>query len=61
VIELLREQRMKTVKVGGVDIMIEYHSMILQAIIEKDPEKAERSMNLHLVTTEEHLRKVIQS
>jgi DNA-binding GntR family transcriptional regulator len=35
--------------------------MILQAIIEKDPEKAERSMNLHLVTTEEHLRKVIQS
>lgn len=61
VMELLREQRMKTIKLRGVDPMIEYHTMVLDAIIEKDPEKAERAMNLHLVTTEEHLRKVMES
>ena len=45
----------------GINQVIEYHTMILQAIIEKDPEKAERSMDLHLLRAEEDLRKALQT
>jgi len=59
--ELLREQRREQIKMRGINQVIEYHTMILQAIIEKDPEKAERSMDLHLLRAEEDLRKALQT
>ena len=58
--KLLRKQRMETIKVRGVELMTVYHTMILRAIMEKDSEKAEGSMILHLAEVEEDLRKAMQ-
>ncbi len=59
--ELLRDQRREQIKFRGIDTITEYHSMILQAIIEKDPDKAQRYMDLHLVLAEEDVMKAVQS
>ncbi len=59
--ELLRDQRREQIKVRGIDTIAEYHSMILQAIIEKDPDKAQKYMDLHLVLAEEDVMKAVKS
>lgn len=59
--ELLRDQRREQIKYRGIDTIAEFHAMILQGIIEKDPEKAQKYMDLHLVQAEEDVIKAVQS
>jgi GntR family transcriptional repressor for pyruvate dehydrogenase complex len=59
--ELLRDQRREQIKVRGIDLVIEYHTMILSAIMKHDPDEAEKCMDLHLVRAEEDVRKVEQT
>jgi DNA-binding FadR family transcriptional regulator len=59
--ELLRDQRREQIRFRGIDTITDYHSMILQAIIEKDPERAQKCMDLHLVLAEEDVLKAVQS
>jgi GntR family transcriptional regulator, transcriptional repressor for pyruvate dehydrogenase complex len=61
IMELLREQRREQIKVRGVDVVIELHSMILEAVIERDPEKAERYMALHLMQAALDIEKAEQA
>ncbi len=56
IMELLREQRRDQIRVRGVEPVIEHHSRILAAVAEKDPDKAEESMALHLLQAEMDVR-----
>jgi DNA-binding FadR family transcriptional regulator len=56
IMELLREQRREQLRVRGADMVVKYHTMILEAVIEKDPEKAEQCMGLHLMQAEQDIR-----
>ena len=58
---LLREQRREQLRVKGVDAVIKYHSMILSAVIDRDPDEAERCMGLHLEQAEQDIRDVQQA
>jgi GntR family transcriptional regulator, transcriptional repressor for pyruvate dehydrogenase complex len=60
IMELLREQRREQLRVKGVDAVIEYHAMILAAVMERDPDKAERCMGLHLMQAEQDIREAEQ-
>jgi hypothetical protein len=42
--------------VRGVDSVIDYHSKILSAVAERNPDKAEEYMALHLVQAEQDIR-----
>jgi GntR family transcriptional regulator, transcriptional repressor for pyruvate dehydrogenase complex len=59
--ELLRDQRTEQIKFRGIDTITEYHSMILEAIIERDPDKAQKLMDRHLVLAEEDVMKAVKS
>lgn len=56
IMELLREQRSEQIRVRGVDPVIEYHTRILSAVAERDSDKAEKYMALHLVQAEQDVR-----
>ena len=54
--ELLRGQRREQIRTKGVDMVIKYHGMILAAVKEHDPDKAERCMDQHLAQAEQDVR-----
>ena len=56
--ELLRESRQKTLQISGVGKPIYEHRQIVQAIREKDPEKAVSCMCEHLNTAESSLKEL---
>jgi len=60
-VELLRDQRREQIKFRGIDTITEYHLMILQAIVDKDPDNAQKCMDLHLVLAEEDVMKAVRS
>lgn len=54
--ELLKQSRMETLHISGVQKAIEEHSLILDAIRKRDPDLAEASMNHHLKTAEQNIK-----
>jgi GntR family transcriptional regulator, transcriptional repressor for pyruvate dehydrogenase complex len=55
--ELLRESRRKTILNAGVDRVLDGHKSILDAVAERDPEKAGECMRVHLSMAREDLKK----
>jgi DNA-binding FadR family transcriptional regulator len=58
--ELLKQSRMKTLYISGVQKAIDEHSQILNALRKKDPELAEACMRQHLATAEEIIRESVE-
>lgn len=56
IMELLRDQRRDQIRTRGVDSVIEFHSKILSAVEERNPDKAEEYMAQHLMHAEEDVR-----
>ncbi len=54
--ELLKQSRMETLHVSGIQKAIDEHSLILDAIRKNDPDLAEASMNQHLKTAEQNIK-----
>jgi len=54
--ELLKQSRMETLYVSGIQKAIDEHSLILNAIRKKDPDLAEASMSHHLKTAEQNIK-----
>jgi GntR family transcriptional regulator, transcriptional repressor for pyruvate dehydrogenase complex len=61
IMELLRDQRREQIRVRGVQSVIDYHSRILSAVVERNPDKAEEYMALHLVQAEQDIREAQKS
>jgi GntR family transcriptional repressor for pyruvate dehydrogenase complex len=59
-VELLKGQRREQIRFRGIDMIIEYHTMIMRAIEEKNPDRAQQSMDAHLLLAEEDVMKSIR-
>jgi|WetSurMetagenome_2_1015567.scaffolds.fasta_scaffold88146_2 GntR family transcriptional regulator, transcriptional repressor for pyruvate dehydrogenase complex len=55
--ELLRESRRKTILNAGVDRVLDGHRSILEAVADRNPDKAGESMRVHLSMAREDLKK----
>ena len=58
--ELLKQSRMETLHISGVQKAIDEHSQILNALRRKDPELSEACMRRHLATAEEIIRESVE-
>ena len=58
--ELLKAIRMETMQRKGVQRAVSGHKEILKAIIEKNPDKANKAMSTHLRMAKEDLRRIEQ-
>lgn len=55
--ELLRESRRKTILSAGVDRVLDGHRSILEAVAERNPDKASECMRVHLSMAREDLKR----
>ena len=58
--DLLRATRLETMRRRGVQRAISGHRKILKAIIEKDPDQADKAMSTHLWMAKEDLQRIEQ-
>ncbi len=58
--DLLRATRLETMRRKGVQRAISGHRKILKAVIEKDPDRADKAMSTHLWMAKEDLQRIRQ-
>ena len=55
--ELLKQSRLETLRISGIQKAIDEHTLILNALRRKDPDLAEACMQHHLKTAENNIKK----
>ncbi|MBM4315308.1 MAG: FadR family transcriptional regulator [Deltaproteobacteria bacterium] len=56
--EFMEASRRKTMRYAGVDVALDGHRAILDALVERDPVRARKAMNEHLALAARHLQEL---